>query len=396
MAETTYSKTGSQTADLKVWYDGQEEALQGTVQPVTVKYVFTENAGKLNVDLDFGDRNIVGLVPRITFDNTVYALSAGNKVSFDFNDDTFTDGQEIKIMIWYVAAKTGDEKFPELTYVYGKGVKDEGQGGGDDPQPPLNVVATCSGGAPVLYTPEGGDKVYGYLNFTCDAMSDGSLRVGCEVKDNIIGLVPKLMYTVGDATEWVNESTLENGVYYFSVKGPFTDGQEIALNIALAYAGGQSEIGFTYKYASEDDMFAALQLDAQIADITVAEASLVWKAAMESMELPATLVYSLDNANSSNSLESPVKFLDLTADTEYTVTLHAEIELSGEIFRTEEQELTFRTLKAEENSIDSVGINGNDADSIYYNLAGVRVHYPAQGMVVICKKGEEVTKFVVK
>lgn len=394
-AEATYSMTGSMTETLKVWYDGQEEALQGTPQPVTVTYQFSEEAGKLNVDLDFGEKNIVGLVARVNFDGTVNPLSAGNKVSFNFNENTFADGQQVKVQIWYVAAKTGDEKFPEFTYVYGKGVEQTDQGGDnpDDPQP--TVTATCSGGGVVKYTPENADASFGFISYTCDALSDGSLKVSYDIKDNVVGLVPKLQYIVGETTEWINEAVSDAGRYCFVVKGPFDNGQEITLKLVLAYAGGQSEMSDVYKYGSEEDMTHALEMSAEITDVTETSAKLSWKAFVGEVEVPATLVYSIDNANAVTAAEAQVALDGLEAAKDYTVTCHVEAELSGEKLQSAESEVKFRTSDPVEESISEL-YSDPDVKAEYYNLSGVRINYPATGTVVLCKKGAEVYKIAVR
>jgi len=394
-ADVTYSMSGSMTETLKVWYDGQEEALQGTPQPVTVAYQFTESAGKLNVDLDFGDKNIVGLVARVNFDGTVNPLAAGNKVSFEFNDNTFADGQQVKVQIWYVAAKTGDEKFPEFTYVYGKGVENSGQGGDnpDDPQP--TVIATSNGGGAVKYTPENADASFGYISYTCDALSDGSLNLRYDIKDNVIGLVPKLQYTVGEKVEWINEAVSEGGRYSFAVKGPFENGQEIILNLVLAYAGGQSELSDVYKFGSDEDMTRTLEMSAEITDVTETSAKISWKAFVGNLEVPATLVYSIDNANSVSAEATPVALDGLVAANDYTVTCSAATELSGEKLQSAEVELKFRTPDAVEDSIGDL-YSESDAKVEYYNLNGVRINYPATGTVVICKRGTDISKIVVR
>lgn len=258
-----------------------------------------------------------------------------------------------------------------------------------------DVTAVCDAASVVRYTPEDQNPFYGYIQYYISALSDKSLEIRYSIVERPTGLVPKLQYITGHTEGWLNEATEESGDYCFTLDGPFTEGQEIRLNLFLAYAGGQSEISADYIYGSDEDMIEPLTMEAAIIDITSTTAALSWDAYIGSLKVPAKIHYSFDNATLATSDDPEVTFTDLAADTEYDITCYAEIELSGEILYSGEITLDFTTLEEPEDGIELIEA-GDDYPTEYYNLQGIRINYPRRGAMVICKRGNTITKFVYK
>lgn len=93
-----------------------------TIDDLTCNYTFAEKEdGKLSVSLTF-DQNVVGMVPRVyvnvkTNENITY-LPGSSPHQGDINY-TFEKGQSYNIVIWFVAAQTGDLEYPALVYTPG-------------------------------------------------------------------------------------------------------------------------------------------------------------------------------------------------------------------------------------------------------------------------------------